>query len=94
MRRPILVKGKFPGHPAGQQVLGHAVFPIALVISKNGIPTDVHLLRPVNKELDPIAVRIAETWRFEPGTKDGQAIDVAARFNLALGEDFRPRADH
>src|ERR1019366_3041129 len=61
-----------------------------VVVDENGNPGDVRVLRPLGLGLDQKAVEAVQTWRFEPGLKDGKPVPVEAQ----IGVNFRLRVDH
>lgn len=46
------------------------------VIGPDGRPRQVHLARSLGMGLDEKAIAAVETWRFEPGRKDGRPVNV------------------
>ena len=58
------------------------------VIRADGSITDVKVLNSVNQRLDDSAVAALHRWRFHPGSKENQAVDVEAVVQRAerLGE--------
>jgi TonB family protein len=49
---------------------------IGLVVSSQGLPRDVHVVRSLDKDLDRNAVEAVQQWRFEPARKGGQPVAV------------------
>jgi TonB family protein len=49
---------------------------IGLVVSSQGRPRDVHVVRSLDKDLDRNAVEAVEQWRFDPARKAGTAVAV------------------
>jgi TonB family protein len=49
---------------------------IGLVVSSQGLPRDVHVVRALDKDLDRNAVEAVEQWRFDPARKAGTAVAV------------------
>jgi TonB family protein len=64
----------------------NATIVLSLVVNEIGEPEDVRVERGAGFGLDERAVQCIQTWRFEPGTKDGKpfkaAIHVEVSFNL------------
>jgi len=58
---------------------------LSLVVDTNGKPANITVLLPLGEGLDENAVEAVRTWRFQPGTKDGQPVRVQA----TMGIDFR-----
>jgi TonB family protein len=57
---------------------------LGLLISEAGIPTEIQILQPLGGGLDAQAVRSVQSWKFEPGTRDGQP----APMRIAVEVDF------
>ncbi len=53
-----------------------------VVIGPDGVPGDVRVIRPLGLGLDEQAVLAVRQWRFEPGTRDGQPVSVAATVEM------------
>ncbi len=49
-----------------------------LVVQKDGTVRDVEILQPLGLGLDEKAIEAVTQWRFNPGMRNGQAVDVAA----------------
>jgi len=49
-----------------------------LVVQKDGSVRDVKILQPLGLGLDEKAVEAVMQWRFKPGMRQGQAVDVSA----------------
>ncbi len=41
-----------------------------------GVPTDLHILSGLNAEEDHNAVEALKQWKFQPGTKSGEPVNV------------------
>jgi TonB family protein len=52
------------------------VVKISAVVSSEGVPTELHILSGLNSKEDSTAVDAVKQWRFEPGTKAGEAVNV------------------
>ncbi len=59
---------------------------LALVVNKEGRPTNIHITAPLGYGLDVKAVQAVETWRFKPAEKDGQpvATEIAVEISFHL----------
>ena len=57
---------------------------LAVVVDTSGNATDIRILHPVGSGLDAQAVRAVRTWKFRPGAKDGQIVQV----EVAVETDF------
>ena len=47
-----------------------------------GGASDIAIVRSLDPDLDTQAIRAVEQWRFDPGTKDGQPVDVVATIEV------------
>jgi TonB family protein len=59
---------------------------LQLVVNREGLPTNVHILTPLGCGLDAKAVQAVEGWKFKPAEKQGQPmaaeIEVEVDFHL------------
>jgi periplasmic protein TonB len=59
---------------------------LSLTVGADGTPRDIKVLRSLGKGLDEKAVNAVNTWKFEPGTKDGTPvatqIEITVEFHL------------
>jgi protein TonB len=55
---------------------------LRLVVDRNGEPRDVEVVKPLEPGLDLNAMQAVTQWRFEPGRKDGLAVDVIANIEI------------
>ena len=60
------------------------VLTLMLVVEKDGLPTDVHVVSPLGCGLDLKGVQAVRNWRFRPAEKDGQPV----RVEIAVEVDF------
>ncbi len=52
------------------------VVKISTVVDSDGVPTNLHVLSGLNSKEDGTAMDAVKQWRFEPGTKAGEAVNV------------------
>jgi TonB family protein len=57
---------------------------LGLIVNKEGLPTNIHIMSPLGCGLDAKAVQAVETWRFKPAEKDGEPVRVV----IAVEVDF------
>ncbi|MFN0315026.1 MAG: TonB family protein [Burkholderiales bacterium] len=55
---------------------------LGLEISKAGVAEKIVIKRSLHRELDANAVECVKRWRFEPGTKEGSPVRVAATIEV------------
>lgn len=60
------------------------VVKISTVVTPDGIPTDLHVLSGLNSKEDDTAVDAVKQWRFQPGTKDGEAVKVQVTVEVSF----------
>jgi TonB family protein len=49
-----------------------------LVVQKDGTARDIKIMTPLGMGLDEKAIEAVKQWRFRPGQRNGQAVDVSA----------------
>ena len=49
---------------------------LGLTVGRDGRAHDIHVVRSLGLGLDEKAIEAVKLWKFEPGKKDGQAVDV------------------
>lgn len=64
----------------GVRVVGSVT--VGLIVSSEGIPRDVHVVKGLDKDVDQSAIEAVQQWRFAPARKDGKP--VAVRVSLEL----------
>jgi TonB family protein len=57
---------------------------LALVVSEDGVPSNIHVTRSLGLGLDENAVRTVTGWRFKPGMKEGKAVPVLANVSVSF----------
>ena len=73
--RPVVIKAKFPGATQDHRSVTVCVH---LTVGKDGTPRDVQIPSPQDARLDKEAIAIISGWRFRPGTRNRQPVDVPA----------------
>jgi TonB family protein len=58
---------------------------LGLTVSKNGSVTGVHVVNGIDKEIDQAAIDAVGQWKFDPGTYQGNPVDV----DLTVTVNFR-----
>jgi TonB family protein len=57
---------------------------LRVVVGTDGVPRQVQVLRSLDPGLDQKAVETVGTWKFKPGTKDGQPVPVMAQIEVSF----------
>jgi periplasmic protein TonB len=55
-----------------------------LIVSPDGTPRDLRVMRSVGMGLDEKAIQAVRTWRFEPARKDGQPVAVQINVEVSF----------
>ena len=77
VKRPKLVHYVEPEFsPKSKEAFVEGTVKISTVITSEGVPTSYRVVSGLNSEEDRTAVEALKQWRFEPGTKDGQPVNV------------------
>jgi len=57
---------------------------LTVVIDKNGLVQDIRIARPLGMGLDEQALNGIKTWKFQPATRDGQAVAVQVNIEVSF----------
>jgi TonB family protein len=60
------------------------------VVDRAGHPRNFKVIQGLGYGLDEKAIEAVSQWKFRPGMKDGQTVNVAATINVS----FRLQNDH
>jgi TonB family protein len=72
-----------PDAPSGRVV-------VELVIGTDGVPHSVRVVESVHPELDALVVAAVEQLRYEPGTLDGERVEIKTTIEVDLSAPKRP----
>lgn len=76
---------RYPREAKKKEISG--IVSVRCVVSKEGVPTRVHVVQPVHPLLDIESVRVVREMRFEPARMDGETVPV----QVTLPVTFRMR---
>ena len=76
------VKPAYPDSVKKERVQG--IVMLEAVVKKDGSVGEVTVKKPLHPELDAEAVKAMKQWQFEPGTKEGKAVDVAVNVEMTF----------
>jgi periplasmic protein TonB len=76
----VSVKPKYTNGALFHKVQGTVV--LELVVTREGLPSQIRVTQPLDSELDQEAVSAAEQWRFDPGRLAGAPVDVQVTIML------------
>ena len=55
---------------------------LSIVVDQNGMPRDIHVIRPLGLGLDEKAIEAVMKWRFRPGMKGGHPVATQAQVEV------------
>jgi TonB family protein len=90
VRAPVVISRVPPRYTAeakANRIAGIVI--MELVIDREGNVADAKVLKPLPFGLDETALVAAKQWKFQPGTINGEPVDVI--FNITI--NFRPSED-
>ena len=74
---PTVIFRVSPQYPSGAQARKvQGVVELECVVPPTGTPENIAVVRTLDDELDRAAIEALQQWRFNPGTKDGEAVSV------------------
>jgi periplasmic protein TonB len=76
------VKPNYTGAAMRRKVQG--VVELTAVILKDGTVGDTTVKRSLDEDLDQEAIKAAKQWKFKPGTKDGEPVNVQVFIELTF----------
>jgi len=82
---PVLIKEVKPRYTEGamrRKVEG--TVELTAVVKKDGSVGDLEVVRSLDSELDEQAKQAAAEWKFKPGTKDGEPVNVQVHLELTF----------
>lgn len=62
--------------PSSKEAFVEGTVKISTVVSREGMATDLHVTSGLNAEEDRTATEAVKQWKFRPGTKGGQPVNV------------------
>ncbi len=77
--RPELVAGKLPANPAAP---GKQALRFHLQVDAQGAPKNVSALSSTDPAWEKQVLRVVQTWRFQPATMNGSAVQVEGIFEF------------
>lgn len=68
--------------PKSKEAYVEGVVKISTVVTTAGNTTKIEVLKGLNAEEDRTAAEAVQQWRFEPGTRNGQPVNVRVRVEI------------
>lgn len=62
--------------PSSEEAFVNGLVRLSTVVTPEGIPTAARVVTGLTKSENESAISAVQQWRFEPGTKDGEAVNV------------------
>ena len=62
--------------PSSKEAFVEGTVKISTVVTRDGVPTELKVVRGLNTKEDETAMDALKQWRFQPGTKEGQPVRV------------------
>ena len=69
---------------ASKEAFVEGVVKLKTTVTPEGLPSDIEVTRGLNAEEDRTAVDAVKQWRFQPGTKAGEAVHVRVSIEIAF----------
>jgi TonB family protein len=69
---------------ASKEAFVEGVVKLKTTVTPEGLPSDIEVTRGLNAEEDRTAVDAVKQWRFQPGTKAGEAVYVRVSIEIAF----------
>jgi TonB family protein len=90
---PRLVKDVKPQYTADafKRRVNGAVH-LRCIVDRNGVPTQLEVIKALDAELDQVSLEALKQWRFEPGQKDGNPVRVQIDVQMAFMTDTKKSA--
>ncbi len=70
----VEVKPVYTNDALANRVQGSVV--LEMVVTREGLPSQIRVVRSLDAQLDQQAVAAASKWRFVPGRLEGEPVDV------------------
>jgi len=70
--------------PKSKEAYVEGTVKISTVVTTEGSPKDLRVISGLNAEEDQTAVDALKQWKFQPGTKNGQAVNVRVTVEVSF----------
>jgi TonB family protein len=82
---PVAIESPKPDYPdAARQAGIRGSVTLDCVVLTDGSVGDVRVAKPLDRDLDALAIRTLRRWRFHPGTRDGTAVPVQVSVEMSF----------
>jgi TonB family protein len=88
---PAVISKREPGYTEEARIakLSGGVL-LSMVVDKDGFARNIRVVRPLGMGLDEKAIEAVSQWKFQPGQKDGQPVNVRATIEVNFKLLVRP----
>jgi TonB family protein len=69
---------------ASKEAFVEGVVRLKTTVTPDGLPSDIEVTKGLNADEDRTAVEAVKQWRFQPGTKSGEAVHVRVSIEIAF----------
>jgi TonB family protein len=69
---------------SSKEAFVEGVVKLKTTVTPDGLPTDIGVTKGLNADEDRTAVEAVKQWRFQPGTKGGEAVHVRVSIEIAF----------
>ncbi len=70
--------------PKSKEAFVEGTVKISTVVTTDGVPADLRVTSGLNAEEDRTALEAVKQWKFEPGTKGGQPVNVRVAVEVSF----------
>jgi TonB family protein len=69
---------------SSKEAFVEGVVKLKTTVTPDGLPSDIEVTKGLNAEENESAVEAVKQWRFQPGTKGGEAVHVRVSIEIAF----------
>jgi TonB family protein len=69
---------------SSKEAFVEGIVKLKTTVTPDGLPSDIEVTKGLNAEEDRTAVEAVKQWRFQPGTKGGEAVHVRVGIEIAF----------
>jgi TonB family protein len=69
---------------SSKEAFVEGVVKLKTTVTPDGLPSDIEVTKGLNAEENESAVEAVKQWRFQPGTKSGEAVHVRVSIEIAF----------
>lgn len=70
--------------PSSKEAFVEGTVKISTVVTRDGIATNLHITSGLNAEEDRTAIDAVKQWKFQPGTKAGEPVNVRVNVEVTF----------